>query len=114
MKSIERDSIEFFLASNNLRELNIVYIPTNREISKLADNIRKLQNYKKIDELTEILKCYDKNLQKIYVDGYDIYVDLDNVDVKFIVVEYGQVSIVSVFVGHGAGGWGGFFFCFFF
>lgn len=73
---IERDLIEFLPChSNNSEELNVVYIPTNREVSKLADNIRKLQNYKKIDELTEILKCYDKNLQKIYVDGYDIYVN---------------------------------------
>lgn len=73
---IEGDSIELLpYHPNNSEELNVVYIPTNREISKLADNIRKLQNNKKIDELTEILKCYDKNLQKIYVDGYDIYVN---------------------------------------
>ena len=73
---IEGDSIEILpYHPNNSEELNVVYIPTNREISKLADNIRKLQNNKKIDELTEILKCYDKNLQKIYVDGYDIYVN---------------------------------------
>ena len=45
---IEGDSIELLpYHPNNSEELNVVYIPTNREISKLADNIRKLQNYKK-------------------------------------------------------------------
>lgn len=95
--NIENNSIGFS-SSNNLRESNIVYIPTNREISRLADNIRKLQNYKKIDELTEILKCYDKNLQKIYVDGYDIYVDLDNVDKSLSIGTMGEGFISSLII----------------
>ena len=66
--NIENNSIGFS-SSNNLRESNIVYIPTNREISRLADNIRKLQNYKKIDELTEILKCMIKIYKKYMLMG---------------------------------------------
>ncbi len=49
---IEGDSIEILpYHPNNSEELNVVYIPTNREISKLADNIRKLQN-------SELLSIY--------------------------------------------------------
>ena len=96
---IEGDTIEFLSChSNNYEELNIVYISNNREISKLADNIRKLQNYKKIDELTEILKCYDKNLQKIYVDGQKIYVDLDNVDKSLRIETMGEGFICSLII----------------
>ena len=95
--NIENNSIGFS-SSNNLRESNIVYIPTNREISRLADNIRKLQNYKKIDELTEILKCYDKNLQKIYVDGYNIYVDMVNVDKSLSIGIMGEGFISSLII----------------
>ena len=96
---IEGDSIEILpYHPNNSEELNVVYIPTNREISKLADNIRKLQNNKKIDELTEILKCYDKNLQKIYVDGYDIYVNLDNVDKSLSIGTMGEGFISSLII----------------
>lgn len=94
---VENNSIGFS-SLNNLKESNIVYIPTNREISKLADNIRKLQNYKKIDELTEILKCYDKNLQKIYVDGYNIFVDLDNVDKSLSIGTMGEGFISSLII----------------
>lgn len=94
---IENNLMEFN-SSNDSEELNIIYIPTNREISKLADNIRKLQNYKKIDELTEILKSYDKNLQKIYVDGYKIYVDLDNVDKSLSIGTMGEGFISSLMV----------------
>ena len=94
---VENNSIGFSCL-NNLKESNIVYIPTNREISKLADNIRKLQNYKKIDELTEILKCYDKNLQKIYVDGYNIFVDLDNVDKSLSIGTMGEGFISSLII----------------
>lgn len=95
--NIENNSIGFF-SSNNSKETNIVYIPTNREISRLADNIRNLQNYKKIDELTEILKSYDKSLQKIYVDGYDIYVDLDNVDKSLSIGAMGEGFISSLII----------------
>lgn len=96
---IEGDLIELLpYHPNNSEELNVVYIPTNREISKLADNIRKLQNNKKIDELTEILKCYDKNLQKIYVDGYDIYVNLDNVDKSLSIGTMGEGFISSLII----------------
>ena len=95
--NIENNSIGFS-SSSNLRESNIVYIPTNREISRLADNIRKLQNYKKINELTEILKCYDKNLQKIYVDGYNIYVDLNNVDKSLSIGTMGEGFISSLII----------------
>lgn len=94
---VENNSIGFS-SLNNVKESNIVYIPTNREISKLADNIRKLQNYKKIDELTEILKCYDKNLQKIYVDGYNIFVDLDNVDKSLSIGTMGEGFISSLII----------------
>ncbi len=94
---VENNSIGFSCL-NNLKESNIVYIPTNREISKLADNIRKLQNYKKIDELAEILKCYDKNLQKIYVDGYNIFVDLDNVDKSLSIGTMGEGFISSLII----------------
>ena len=94
---VENNSIGFS-SLNNLKESNIVYIPTNREISKLADNIRKLQNYKKIDELTDILKCYDKNLQKIYVDGYNIFVDLDNVDKSLSIGTMGEGFISSLII----------------
>ena len=49
---IEGDSIEILpYHPNNSEELNVVDIPTNREISKLADNIRKLQN-------SELLSTY--------------------------------------------------------
>ena len=94
---VENNSIGFSSFAN-LKESNIVYVPTNREISKLADNIRKLQNYKKIDELTEILKCYDKNLQKIYVDGYNIYVDLNNVDKSLSIGTMGEGFISSLII----------------
>ena len=96
---IEGDSIEFLPCySNDSEELNVISIPTNREVSKLADNIRKLQNYKKIDELTEILKCYDKNLQKIYVDGYNIYVDMVNVDKSLNIGIMGEGFISSLII----------------
>ncbi len=96
---IEGDSIELLpYHSNNSEELNVVYIPTNREISKLADNIRKLQNNKKIDELIEILKRYDKNLQKIYVDGHKINVDLDNVDKSLSIGTMGEGFISSLII----------------
>lgn len=93
----ENDKIGFS-SSSNLKEVNTVYIPTNREISRLADNIRKLQNNKKIDELTEILKCYDKSLQKIYVDGYNIYVDLDDIDKSLSIGTMGEGFISSLII----------------
>lgn len=96
---IEEDSIELSpYHLDDSEELNVVYIPTNRKISKLADNIRKLQSNKKIDKLVNILKCYDKNLQKVYVDGENICIDLNNVNVSLGIGTMGEGFISSLII----------------
>lgn len=76
----------------------ISYIPSGRNISFFINNLREIQNSKKLDKIIEISKKYSNELEKIYLDGENVYVDLKNIGKSLSISSMGEgfISILTI------------------
>lgn len=76
----------------------ISYIPAGRNLSFFINNLREIQKAKQIDKIIEISKKYNTELEKIYLDGENIYVDLKNINKSLSISSMGEgfISILTI------------------